>query len=242
MSGKHYKDWLPAGHKELYLMAVTMIANLSAELLARLGLSSSETDPPSVGELRIAAGWYMQVFMPSYQAYVALYALFIDPAKRTPYIAQQFYTAEAAFVANLRQFYMGYVRNNLDATDADRVALGFPILKKTHTKAPAPHDVPEVDIAHPAIGIIAIYVHALMKRGKPDSTIHGFEVRSAISDSPIANGEWHKLTRSDFSTVSPLIISDYSSFIGKTLYFAVRWENTTGGKGPWTQVFSVVIS
>ncbi|MDR2533852.1 MAG: hypothetical protein LBC81_03625 [Tannerellaceae bacterium] len=223
-------------------MAKAIVEYMTAEARERLGLGSSETDPPSVGELRSTVGWYMQIFLPSYLAYSALYALFIDPTKRTPVLAQQFYTAEAGFVIQLRQFYMGYIRNNVNATDADRVAMGFPILKKTHTKAPAPQDVPEVDIMHPAIGLIALYVHALLKRGKPDASIHGFEVRCALSDTPIVNGEWYKLTESYFSTISPLIIADFSSFIGQTLYFAARWENTTGEKGPWTQVFSVVIS
>lgn len=28
---------------------------------------------------------------------------------------------------------------------------------------------------------------------------------------------------------------------GKTVYFALRWENTRGEKGPWSQIVSSII-
>ena len=242
MSDKSYSDWLPRKHEKLYSMLVAIIAYLTAGVLERLGIVSSESNPPSVGEHRNASSWFQTVFMPAYLSYAALYGNFMDLTKRTPVLAQDFYAAEALIISLLRQLYMGFIRNNVNATDSDRVAMGFPILKKTRTDAPKPKEVPEADVTHPSVGILEINVHTPDGSSRPNATTHGFEVRGAIANSPILDGEWQKFDRSYFSTTSPLIISDLSSFIGKIFYFAVRWENTTGEKGPWSQVYSVMIS
>jgi hypothetical protein len=51
----------------------------------------------------------------------------------------------------------------------------------------------------------------------------------------------HELTRSYFDTNSPLTIEFEEEDRGKTFWYAVRWENTTGEKGPWSEIQSVII-
>jgi hypothetical protein len=49
------------------------------------------------------------------------------------------------------------------------------------------------------------------------------------------------LTHSAFDTRSPLKLQFENDLRGKTLYFAMRWENTRGEKGPWSPIMSVII-
>ena len=135
MSGNTHRDWLPTKQADIYIMAVALVAYLTHDVLERIGIVAPNVNSPTSEEKYSAFFWFTKTFMPRHEAYVALYALFIDPSQRTPVIAQQFYTAEAQYVEALRQFYMGHIRNNINATDADRVAMGFPVLKKTRVKA-----------------------------------------------------------------------------------------------------------
>jgi hypothetical protein len=44
-----------------------------------------------------------------------------------------------------------------------------------------------------------------------------------------------------FDTDSPLEIEFDEADRGKIVWFAVRWENTRGQKGPWSEIFFAII-
>jgi hypothetical protein len=60
-----------------------------------------------------------------------------------------------------------------------------------------------------------------------------------ISDTPPT--KLADLLHSSFSTHSPLELVFDEDQRGKRLYFAVRWENGTVKKGPWSDIYSVII-
>jgi hypothetical protein len=68
---------------------------------------------------------------------------------------------------------------------------------------------------------------------------HGAEFGWEISDTPIVNVE--DLTHSTFDTHSPIVLEFKGDQRGKTLWYAARWENTRGLKGPWSPIESVII-
>jgi hypothetical protein len=74
--------------------------------------------------------------------------------------------------------------------------------------------------------------------GKP-KYVHGLECLWVISDTAPAKIE--DLLHSEFSTHNPLKLTFDEDQRGKRLYFAVRWENGTVKKGPWTDIFSAII-
>jgi hypothetical protein len=76
------------------------------------------------------------------------------------------------------------------------------------------------------------------KRGKPAGQ-HGAEIRWDILDAPPAR--WDELIHSDIDTSSPFTLWFEHDQRGKTVYFAARWENTRGKKGPWSDIFSAII-
>jgi hypothetical protein len=44
-----------------------------------------------------------------------------------------------------------------------------------------------------------------------------------------------------FDTNSPLDIEFTEEDRGKVVWFAVRWENTRGEKGPWSEIYFAII-
>jgi hypothetical protein len=65
------------------------------------------------------------------------------------------------------------------------------------------------------------------------------EIGWTQSDTPITR--WDELTHSNVDTNSPFTLSFENDQRGKTVYFALRWENTRGEKGPWSGIASAII-
>ncbi|MDR3350232.1 MAG: hypothetical protein LBN98_01120, partial [Prevotellaceae bacterium] len=67
----------------------------------------------------------------------------------------------------------------------------------------------------------------------------GAELRWAILEAPPVHID--ELIHSTFDTHSPLTLAFDENQRGQTVYFAFCWENTSGEKGPYSPVQSVVI-
>jgi hypothetical protein len=52
---------------------------------------------------------------------------------------------------------------------------------------------------------------------------------------------WDELTHSAIDTNSPFTLSFENDQRGKTVYFAIRWENTRGEKGPCSEILNTII-
>jgi hypothetical protein len=60
-----------------------------------------------------------------------------------------------------------------------------------------------------------------------------------ISDVPVV--DVNELIHSAFDTRTPFSLEFQGHERGKTVYLALRWENTRGEKGPWSSVQSAII-
>jgi hypothetical protein len=69
--------------------------------------------------------------------------------------------------------------------------------------------------------------------------VHGVEIAWEILDTPPVN--WEQLTHSAFDTRTPAQLVFHGEQRGRTLYFALRWENTRGEKGPWSEIYGTII-
>ncbi|MDR0754310.1 MAG: hypothetical protein LBF04_02865, partial [Prevotellaceae bacterium] len=69
---------------------------------------------------------------------------------------------------------------------------------------------------------------------------HGAEIRWQVFDT---QQEVHldELINSSFDTNSPLTLEFNDRQRGKVLYFALRWENTRGEKGPFGPILNAII-
>ena len=193
-------------------------------------------------EILSQGDWLDFEFMPAYNTYIAAYEVWIDPAQSTPVAIQQFKDAEDTFVPLFRKLY-AFVKMHPLTTNADLVGMGFPVPQHTHTPAPVPTSFPEALASHPAPATVVIsFLDSESKKVRKPAGVHGAEIIWAILDTAPQDQDWDKLIHSEFDTASPFTLSFTGPDRGKDLYFALRWENTRGEKGPWSDIQQTIIS
>jgi hypothetical protein len=226
------QDWLPQNHEALYNQATQTMDYLTASgNLVRMGFGA---DTPQ-GE------WLVNTFDVTYTAFITAYTAWANPAERTSVKTANLVAAEKLFNPLYRQLYTGFLKVSPLVTDADLVAMGLPQRSDDKpTPAPVPTTVPVTEIVLPAPATVEIHFHDEGKKSvaKPKG-VHGAEICWAILDAPPSH--WNDLTNSSFDTRTPLRLEFDIEERGKTLYFAIRWENTRGEKGPWSEIQTAVI-
>ena len=218
-------DWVPRNRKELYdKVVVGTVPYLNARL-ARFGM----------GDATPLGTWYATVFIPeAYEPFVASYGSWENPATRTPIIIVDMKNAEAKFIAQYRKLYRLLKANPL-VTDTDLIGMGFHARPDSGRKpAPVAGETPEFSVAAIADHRLRIgyWSDNATRRGKKPKGQHGVEIRWRFADEPVNDPE--ELTHSIFSTTSPAILAFNGKDHGRSLYLALRWENTRGEKGPWS--------
>ena len=187
-----------------------------------------------------AGEWLDKVLLPAYIAYNTRYDAWKDPATRTSPDMQMLENAEKDFQVLYRQLH-GTLKAATYVDDAALIHMGFPA-RGTSTGEPSPvaTEPPTVNVILDRVRTIVIEFGnaATGKKGKPRGQ-HGPECKYVISDHPITNLD--DLIHSTFDTNSPLVLEFREEDRGKTVYFALRWENTRGEKGPFSVIFSAMI-
>jgi hypothetical protein len=166
-----------------------------------------------------------------------------EPATRTKTTIELKNEAHKALKTNIRQAVQEYLAHNHNVTNADRDNMGLPIYKTGRTPSLVPSDPPQCS-AKPLLGNrVEVTFHALDENTKRSvakpAGVHGVEIAWAVlAEAP---KDYEELIHSEFDTCSPYVFQFKLSDAGKILYFALRWENTRGKKGPWTTIQSIVI-
>jgi hypothetical protein len=173
-------------------------------------------------------------------AYAAALNTALDPATRSKATVQAKDHTKKVLKQDLQQDIKEFLSFNRAVSDEDRDLLGLPIPKSGRTPVPAPTTLPGLKVLLPAPAIIEFHFFDAVTeaRAKPFG-VHGIELAWAILDAPPAG--WEDLIHSAFDTHSPYKMTFRYEERGKTFYFAARWENTRGEKGPWTQIDSAIV-
>ncbi|MDR2627946.1 MAG: hypothetical protein LBC40_07935 [Dysgonamonadaceae bacterium] len=141
-----------------------------------------------------------------------------------------------------RSFVNQYLRYNPAVTDEDRVKLGLTVPDPAPTPAPLPVTWPVVRRIDSGtimrLKLIYRDSQTADSRAKPDHT-NGAEICYVIRDTPPTSTD--DLIHSVFSTHSPYTFIFDEPQRGKTIWFRLRWENTRGQKGPWSELYSAII-
>jgi hypothetical protein len=168
------------------------------------------------------------------------YAAAVNPDDRTRAQVTAKTEARKVFETTLRSFIKAYITYNPKPTDAEREVMGLPVHKTTRTPVPPPAGYPGFKIDSSVIRRLSIlfYDDANEHRAKPEG-VHGAEIRWDFSDVPVVNPG--KLVQSGFDTASPYTIEFAGEDRGRTVYIALRWENTRGEKGPWSEIVSAIV-
>jgi hypothetical protein len=163
-----------------------------------------------------------------------------NPATRTKVSIQVKNDARKAVESKTRILLKAYVTYNPAVSDADRDSMGLPVHKTTRTPSHVEETAPDSDTNTSVAGRVTINFFAKgsnHKKGKPAGQ-HGAEIAWLVSDTPPS--KWSDLTHSAIDTNSPFTLEFENDQRGKTVYFALRWENTRGEKGPGSELKSAI--
>ncbi|MDR0384976.1 MAG: hypothetical protein LBH60_02740 [Prevotellaceae bacterium] len=223
------KDWLPSNHQDLYDQANMTTDYLIAANLERIGITGN------------ALNWYNTDYIPKHDAFNLAFEDWKDPAERTTTKIAVLGDAEKLFSVSYRALYGGYLSKNPLVTDADLVEMGLPRRASGGKTPPTPPTAvveAETDTSIPATVIINYRQKGKKGIAKPKG-VHGVEILSDVFDAPVT--DWALLTTSSFDTRTPAKFTFLSGQRGKTLCFALRYENNVGDKGPLSDIYTVII-
>jgi hypothetical protein len=183
-----------------------------------------------------------------YQALAALRNTFVEkfnaaeaPETRTKITITSKTKARKALEKALRQAIGEYINRNHLVTDEDREAMGLPLHKTGRTPSPVATTYPDYDIDSSTIRQLTVNFYdqgQKTSKAKPAGQ-HGAEIKWGIRDTPPAS--INDLTNSAFDTRTPFTLEFDETQRGSTVYFCLRWENTRGVKGPWSEIVSAII-
>jgi hypothetical protein len=178
--------------------------------------------------------WYKDVFIERhFVPYKGLYETWVDPTQQTPVVTTRLKNAQQAIVPLYRELY-AILKSSPLVNDGDLEAMRLP--KRAvyeHRKAPVADKAPSfyTNVLDSHRIRIFYYPSQARKSGKPAGQ-HGVEIRWGFSEELVRDAE--NLPNSVFDTASPYTLSFSPKDYGRTVYIALRWENTRGLKGPWS--------
>jgi hypothetical protein len=219
-----HNDFIPTNDKLFLTWAVNFLTVL-AQILSRIGF------PSTVYQQLVALR----------DTFSAKLAIADAPQTRTKASVQEKNDARKALEAAVRQAYGEYLMRNHLLTDADRDNLGLPIHKTTRTPSPVATTHPDFDVDSSMLRRLTVdfYDQGSKKSKAKPAGQHGAEIRWVMSDAPVINVE--DLIHSAFDTHTPFTLEFTGDQRGKTVYFALCWENTRGEKGPWSPIQSAIV-
>jgi hypothetical protein len=169
-----------------------------------------------------------------------LYPQWENISTRTPIVIMELKEAEADFLQIYLQVEDMLTANPL-VTNEDLVILGFPPRPSggRHT-SPVETKYPWNRASTPRVSCIEIEYGDIDTGGKKKPAgQHGAECRWVISETPVTGLD--ALLHSSFDTKTPFVLDFPREDSGRKLYYALRWENTRGEKGPFGPIESVII-
>jgi hypothetical protein len=177
--------------------------------------------------------------MPEYIKYDDLFATWDNPLTQTPFANDNLKDAEKKIIPLYREL-ANMLKKSPLVNNGDLEAMNL------HKKGPHTHHHAPIADTPPAFYIIAVEGNRLRvfyypegarhRKGKPKGQ-HGVEIKWGFSSVVVINPE--NLPYSVFDTASPHTLQFSPNDYGKTVYIAMRWENTRGKKGPWSTVMTV---
>jgi hypothetical protein len=216
------KDYIPRSDRDFLTWSTSFLDNLSP-LAASLNVPSAVVDTVSKQRTDFAAK----------------YTIAENEATRTKVTVDEKNIARQTLVATIRQTVSEYLTHNHLMTDPIRNKLGLPIPDKHPTPSPVATTIPWIKVITSIIRELGFeFYGSETSKAKPEGQ-RGMELVSLISDTKPT--EVDDLIHSAFSTHSPLVLKFKESERGKIFWFAVRWENTRGEKGPWSEITSIII-
>jgi hypothetical protein len=221
---------MPKGHVDFYYKLVNVTSYIFvAANRERIGFKTGSPQDD----------WFKNVFSARMTTYQSAYNDWINENNRSPEIIDKLRQEEKEMRELFRQLYTGFLKDSPLVTDHDLSNMRLPARPGERHPAPVADDTPatrpvltvprvvKIRFGTPGEGSMTV------KRGKPPGQ-HGAEFRWVLSPVPVQGVQ--DLLNSSFDTNSPLVLEFTEEDRGKALYYAARWENTRGEKGPFSDI------
>jgi hypothetical protein len=169
------------------------------------------------------------------------YSTYLDPAKRTKAVVSEKNDARRAYEAVLRPFVQGWLMHNPWVTGADRRDMSLPVYDRTPTPVAAPKSRPELEIDFSQIARHTLRVRDSESKsaGRP-AHVAGFEIWRRVGGH--AQPAIDEMLLIGQATRSPHTLEYASTYRSQPAWYALRWVNTRGEKGPWSEIVSAIIA
>ena len=161
---------------------------------------------------------------------------------RTPADVQAKDDVRDVFEKALRKFIAQWLANNTKVPNSERQRMGLTVKSDARTAAPAPTTCPvaTIDFSSRMQHTIHFSDEATPRSRAKPAGVHGCEVWMKVGgDMPKDAAEFAYLTT---DTATPFVNSFNSNDIGKTAWYMLRWVNTRGERGPWSNTFSALVN
>jgi hypothetical protein len=155
--------------------------------------------------------------------------------------AQLKITTRENFEAKVREL-TGIIQSNSEVTNEQRAELGITIPKDTHTPVPVPTTRPmgSINNVNRLEHIITFFDESTPNSKAKPFGVMGCEIWQKVGGTPpVDAGE---LTYLATDTKSPYVAHFSGSQAGQTAHYWLRWVNSRGEPGPWSETLSVTIS
>ncbi|MDR1372726.1 MAG: hypothetical protein LBJ17_06345 [Dysgonamonadaceae bacterium] len=195
---------------------------------------------PNVDAWQIDRTWYSENVISHQLIWEESWAAYLDPNTRTKLITFNKNLARKNYEPSLAKL-IGILKSNPFVTPSDLAEMGIATGKGGGGgRNPAPDTYPDYDVDTSIMRRLGIHFfnHGSKSHAKPHG-IHGAEIKWAKLAVPPVDVE--ELLNSSFDTRSPFTLDFLESERGETVWFCLRWENTTGEKGPWSELIKAII-
>jgi hypothetical protein len=163
-----------------------------------------------------------------------------EPATRTPVNVAGKNAAREDLETDIRHAVAEYLIHNHLLTAEDLTMLGLPIHDTKPSPAPAITSRPIVEVNFEEIQkhILIVRDAEIESTGKP-AHVAGFEIWRKVGEpAPVADSDWELAGQAPHS---PHELNYNGTETGLRVYYRVRWINTRGVPGPWSETVNAVI-
>jgi hypothetical protein len=194
---------------------------------------------PMIDKWHLDQKWMMETLVPAAQKWDMIWEQYKDPITRAPLIIFEKIKARQNYEPLLRMVIQS-LEHNYSITDDELAEMDIRRRSHKYTLAPSPKSKPGCATKsneHRVVKFNAFDIET-RKRAKPEG-VHSLEFRWAILvDRP---KDVNELINSNSYTSNSFSMEFKETERWKTIYFCLRWENSRGVKGPWSDILSTII-
>jgi hypothetical protein len=192
-----------------------------------------------VAEWNIPAEWFNDHVLPAQAEWTAAWLDYQNPQTRTKQLTFLKREKRSVLEKLLRQL-VQLLRYNPSVSTDELRAMGIAIRPSHRTSIAVPSTTPESETDTSLIRHLIIHFRdtGSHSAAKPHG-VHAVEIAWGLLDSPPQNMDAFPHRNQDTHTPFRLAFEEYER--GKTVFFALRWVNTKGETGPWSELHSAII-